>query len=87
MPNNKEVAFMYKCELCGSHDIIRVTLEDSDETIAICRECEALYEVDENLNPVFGHDGNDKEYFTKLQNIFKNWDNVKEKISYKLNKQ
>lgn len=78
---------MYNCNLCGSHDIIRVTLKDSDKTVAICRECECLYEVDENLNPIFEHDGNDMEYFKKLQSIFKNWDNVKEKISYKLKKQ
>lgn len=74
---------MIRCELCNSTDMVRATVKESKTVIAICRECESVYETDEKLNPVFGHDSEDIQYFEKLEKLFKNWNNVTNIVSYK----
>ena len=73
---------VFRCELCSSTDMVRVTVKDTGTVIAVCRECLSLYETDEKLEPVYGHNPLDMPYFEKLDNLFKGWDNVTDIIPY-----
>ena len=73
---------MVHCELCNSTDVVRAKVKRSSIFIAICRECGSVYEVDENLMPVLGHDPNDSAYFDRLETLFRTWDELTDIIPY-----
>lgn len=78
--DNKKIC----CELCSSSDMVRATVKENGTVIAICRECLSLYETDENLNPVYDHDPYDMPYFKKLDELFKDWENVTDIVPYNI---
>lgn len=73
---------MIRCELCSSKDIIRAKVRNTEKLIAVCRECGSIYEVDEGLMPILGHDPNDVSYFKSLEALFETWDDLEDVIPY-----
>lgn len=73
---------MIRCELCNSNDIVRCKVKKTGVVIAICNECNSVYEVDAQLMPVLGHDPYDVQYFKALEALFETWDDLEEIESY-----
>ena len=71
-----------ECKVCFSSEIVKVTTKDTNKKLAICRECQQIYELDENGNIIFHHDPKDVEYFNLLDKTFGTWDNVKDITPY-----
>lgn len=73
---------MIKCPFCKAEDIVIATIKKTGKIIVACKECESVYEVDENLKPIFDHDPCDTQYFSNLESLFKTWDDLENVIPY-----
>lgn len=71
-----------KCNFCGQGDIVVATMKDGKTKLAICDECDEVYEIDKNGKVVMDHDPNDVEYNERLNVLFKSWDDVLSYVKY-----
>lgn len=71
-----------KCKYCGSDDLVRAKVKKTSILIAVCRECDSVYELDEISNPIMEYASEDVSHILELQKCFKKWDELTEIVPY-----
>lgn len=69
-----------RCTCCNCYELVRATVKKSSKKVAVCVECDCVYELDENLNPIT--DITDIAAFRELQKCFKTWDELTDIVPY-----
>lgn len=67
-----------KCVCCKSTDIVLATVKKTGRKIAVCEECEYVYDLDGKGRPIKKNKNKDASYLEELYGCFKNWDELTE---------
>ena len=70
------------CKFCKSDDMVKATVKKTAKNIAVCRECDCVYELDENSNPIMEYTPEYIPHFREIQKSFKNWDELTDITPY-----
>lgn len=72
-----------KCICCKSNDIVFATVRKTGRKIAVCRECDYIYDLDSKNRPIRKNKSKDSSYLKELYNSFKNWDELTDIVPLK----
>jgi len=72
-----------KCICCNSTDIILATVKKTGRRIAVCEECEYIYDLDDKNRPIIENKNKDSSYLEELYSAFKNWNELTDIIPLK----
>lgn len=72
-----------KCKFCKSKDVVRATVKKTAKIIAVCKECDCVYEVDSHLNPIMNYSKEYIPHLKEIQKVFTTWDELTDIIPYK----
>lgn len=72
-----------KCICCRSNDIVLATVKKTGRRIAVCRECDYIYDLDKKNRPIKKIKNKDSAYKEELYSSFKNWDELTDIVSLK----
>ena len=65
-----------KCVCCNSTDIVLATVKKTGRRIAVCEECQYIYDLDGKNRPIKKNKNKDNAYLQELYNSFKNWNEL-----------
>ena len=71
-----------KCKFCKCKDIVKATVKKTSKRIAVCRECDCVYELDSHDNPIMEYSADYIPHFREIQKSFKTWDELTDIIPY-----
>jgi len=72
-----------KCKCCGSGDIVLATVKKTGRRIAVCEECDYIYDLDSEKRPIIDNQNKDNVYLKELHTSFKTWDELTDIVRYK----
>lgn len=72
-----------KCICCNSQDIVLATVKKTGRRIAVCEECEYIYDLDRKNRPIKKNKSKDKAYLEALYNSFENWNELTDIVNLK----
>ena len=72
-----------KCKCCKSSDIVLATVKKTKRRIAVCEECDYIYDLDKKNRPIKNNKNKDASYLKELYGCFKSWDELTDIVPYK----
>ena len=71
-----------RCKLCHCDDMVKATVKKTGKVIAVCVECDCVYELDEHSNPIMDFPQEYISHFREIQKSFRTWDELTDIIPY-----
>ena len=62
-----------KCVCCKSKNIVLATVEKTGKRIAVCCECDYIYDLDSKGRPIRKNKNKNPSYLRELHSSFKSW--------------
>ena len=72
-----------KCVCCKSKDIVYATVKKTGRRIAVCRECDYIYDLNSKNKPIKKNKNKDETYLKELHSSFENWNELTEILPVK----